>query len=98
MYLPFSKPNLGWMSLFYLWPAMTNGVQGGFRGLGRMRMTLLGTLIQISFRVLFVFVLTPSMQVPGVAFASAIGWTMMLLVEVPILAKAYRKTMDAVQP
>ena len=89
---------LGWMSLFYLWPAMTNGVQGGFRGLGRMRMTLLGTLIQISFRVLFVFILTPSMQVPGVAFASAIGWTMMLLVEVPILAKAYRKTMEAVQP
>ena len=88
---------LGWMSLFYLFPAMTNGVQGGFRGLRRMRMTLIGTLIQISFRVLFVFILTPSMGIPGVAFASAIGWAFMLAVEVPILLKACRdqKTVTA---
>ena len=77
--------------------AMTNGVQGGFRGLRRMRMTLIGTLIQISFRVLFVFILTPSMGIPGVAFASAIGWAFMLAVEVPILLKACRdqKTVTA---
>ncbi|MBQ6564717.1 MAG: MATE family efflux transporter [Clostridiales bacterium] len=81
---------LGWMSLFYLFPAMTNGVQGGFRGLRRMRMTLAGTLIQITFRVIFVFLLAPSMGVPGVAFASAIGWFFMLLVEVPILYMAWK--------
>ena len=55
-----------------------------------MRMTLAGTLIQITFRVIFVFLLAPSMGVPGVAFASAIGWFFMLLVEVPILYMAWK--------
>ena len=39
---------LGTMALFYLLPAMTNGFQGYYRGMGNMPMTLLGTLIQTS--------------------------------------------------
>ena len=39
------------MTLFYLLPAMTNGFQGYYRGIGNMPMTLLGTLIQTSLRV-----------------------------------------------
>ena len=35
---------LGTMALFYLLPAMTNGFQGYYRGMGNMPMTLLGTL------------------------------------------------------
>ncbi len=81
---------LAWMSLFYFLPAMTNGVQGYFRGMGRMRMTLWGTLTQISFRVLFVCLLTPSMGIPGVAFASAIGWVCMLLLEVPFVVRGLK--------
>ncbi|MBQ9309137.1 MAG: MATE family efflux transporter [Clostridia bacterium] len=81
---------LTWMSLFYFYPAMTNGVQGWFRGMGRMRMTLWATLTQITLRVIFVWILTPTVSVTGVAFASAIGWTGMLLLEVPILLRAQR--------
>lgn len=71
------------MAFFYLFPAFTNGLQGFFRGMGDMKITLISTLIQISFRVVFVYVLVPSMGITGVAYASVIGWIFMLLAEVP---------------
>lgn len=74
---------LGIMAFFYLLPGFTNGMQGYFRGRKHMKMTLLGTFIQTSLRVVFVYVLTPGMGLAGVAFACAIGWIMMLAVEVP---------------
>ena len=70
---------LGWMSLFYVCPCLTNGCQSFFRGFGRMKMTLVGTLTQISLRVLFVYLLVPRLGITAVAFASAIGWTGMLI-------------------
>lgn len=79
------------MALFYLWPAMTNGVQGYFRGMGRMSVTLLGTAIQTSVRVLFTYLLAPSMGISGIAYACCAGWTLMLLVEVPMLVHSMRK-------
>ena len=75
--------NLGFMALFYLFPGFTNGFQGYFRGRKCMKMTLLGTFIQTSLRVVFVYILTPHMGLNGVAVACAIGWSMMLLVEIP---------------
>lgn len=74
---------LGLMALFYLFPGFTNGFQGYFRGRKCMKMTLLGTFIQTSLRVVFVYILTPHMGLNGVAVACAIGWSMMLLVEIP---------------
>lgn len=71
------------MAFFYLFPAFTNGIQGFFRGMGNMKMTLLGTFIQTSLRVVFVYLFTPIMGIKGVAYACAIGWSVMLLVEVP---------------
>lgn len=70
---------LSLMAFFYLWPAFTNGFQGFFRGVGKRRLTLASTIIQISFRVLFVYLLVPHLGVAGVAFASTIGWSIMLV-------------------
>lgn len=74
---------LGTMALFYLFPAFTNGIQGYFRGMGNMNITLVCTFIQTSLRVIFTWLLAPVMGIYGVAFACAIGWSAMLLVEVP---------------
>ena len=74
---------LGLMAFFYIFPAFTNGIQGFFRGMGDLKVTLLSTFIQTSVRVLFVYLLTPSMGIQGAAVACAIGWSMMLLFEVP---------------
>lgn len=78
---------LGLMAFFYLFPAFTNGIQGYFRGLGNMKITLISTTIQISFRVLFVFLLVPSLGLTSVAYASLIGWIFMLLYEIPPIKK-----------
>ena len=74
---------LAWMALFYLLPAMTNGVQGFFRGMGKMYTTMLGTFLQASIRALGTFLLAPRLGITGIAFSCAIGWSTMLLFEVP---------------
>lgn len=74
---------LNLLAFFYLLPAFTNGIQGFFRGMGDMKITLISTIVQISFRVLFVYILAPSMGMQGVAYACFAGWTAMLLTEVP---------------
>lgn len=74
---------LAWMALFYLLPAMTNGVQGFFRGMGKMYTTMLGTFLQASIRTLGTFLLAPRLGITGIAFSCAIGWSVMLLFEVP---------------
>ena len=75
------------MAIFYLWPAMTNCVQGFFRGMGKLKITLCGTFIQTSIRVVATYLLAPSMGIRGIAFACAAGWTMMLLWEIPLCIK-----------
>ena len=79
------------MAFFYIFPAFTNGIQGFFRGMGNMKVTLLCTFIQTSFRVVFTFILVPLYGIQGIAFACAIGWTMMLLFEVPYYFHSKKK-------
>lgn len=67
------------MAFFYLLPAMTNGIQGFFRGMGEMKTTLAGTFIQISIRALVVWLLVPRVGLSGAAWACAIGWCGMLV-------------------
>nr|WP_236898788.1 MATE family efflux transporter [Clostridium beijerinckii] len=74
---------LGLMAFFYLFPTFTNGIQGFFRGMGNMKITLISTLIQISFRVIFVFILVSHVGMISMAYASLIGWIFMLAYEVP---------------
>lgn len=72
------------MAVFYILPAFTNGFQGYYRGMGRMGITLAGTLIQTSLRVVFTVLLAPRMGIYGIAFACAGGWIVMLLFEIPL--------------
>lgn len=74
---------LAWMALFYLFPAMTNGVQGFFRGMGKMYTTILATFVQASLRTVCAYLLVPRLGIVGIAFSCAIGWSAMLLFEVP---------------
>ena len=74
---------LGLMAFFYILPSFTNGIQGFFRGMGNMKITLISTLIQISFRALFVYILVHRIGMVCVAYASLIGWIFMLAYEVP---------------
>lgn len=74
---------LGWMAVFYLFPAMTNGMQGFYRGMGKMYTTVIGTFLQAATRAVCAAILAPKFGIVGIAFSCAIGWSLMLLFEVP---------------
>lgn len=78
------------MAIFYLLPAFTNVIQGFFRGMGNMKITLISTFVQMVFRVLAVFILAPRFGIPGVAYACLVGWIAMLIAEVPYYLR-YKK-------
>ena len=74
---------LGYMALFYIFPALTNGMQGFYRGMGKMYTTVTGTFLQAATRAACAAILAPRFGISGIAFSCAIGWSLMLLFEVP---------------
>lgn len=74
---------LGYMALFYALPALTNGFQGFYRGMGKMTTTLIGTCLQAGLRAVGAALLAPRIGLPGIAFSCAFGWAVMLFFEVP---------------
>ena len=79
------------MAFFYLLPSWTNGIQGYFRGMGDLKVTLRSTFIQMVGRVSFTYLLAPKYGIVGVALACLAGWIIMLAYEVPLCIK-HRKT------
>ena len=79
------------MAFFYLLPALTNGLQGYFRGIGDLKITLNSTFIQMLFRVIFAYIFAPKMGINGIAYACLCGWIAMLLYEVPVYFRIRKK-------
>ena len=79
------------MSFFYIFPSLTNLTQSFFRGCGKMYVTIAATFTQISFRTVFTFLLSSSVGIQGVAFASGIGWAAMLIWEIPYMLLTARR-------
>lgn len=81
------------MAFFYWLPGVTNAHQGFLRGVGKMKMTLYGTLTQITFRVIFTFLLVPRIGLVGVGFACIAGWIAMLCWQAPYCIHIRKKMM-----
>lgn len=81
------------ISIMYLLPAATNGIQGFFRGMGEMKITLLSSAVNIIARCAggAVLIYLAGMQIRAVPYAHLIGWGTMLIVELPILFKWWKK-------
>ena len=77
------------VSLFYLLPALTNGIQGGFRGLGDLKITLNSSMLNMAGRVAgaAVFVLVFNMDIEALPYSYVVGWVLMLLYETPVLVR-----------
>ncbi len=80
------------MSFLYLCPCITNSIQSYFRGLGKLNIVFLSTLVQIIARVSFVFILINLSTYPldQVAWATGIGWAFMISFELPFLIYYYK--------
>lgn len=78
------------IALMYIVPAVTNGVQGYFRGMGDLKITLWSSLFNMGARVvacvLLVFVC--KMGITALPWAYLTGWAAMMLYELPFLWRA----------
>lgn len=81
------------IAVMYLLPAATNGIQGFFRGIGDLKVTLYSSFVNMGVRVLaaipFIFVWQMGMK--ALPFSYLCGWVVMLLAEVPLLVKQWKK-------
>lgn len=75
------------MAFFYILPAWTNGIQGYFRGMGQLKVTLISTFTQMFGRVIFAYLLAPRLGIVGIALSCLAGWVIMLAYEIPVLVK-----------
>lgn len=75
------------IAFMYIVPALTNGVQGYFRGMGDLKITLWSSIINFAVRFLsclpMVFVL--HMGILALPWAYLCGWAAMMLYEFPYL-------------
>ena len=81
------------VSLFYLMPSVTNGIQGFFRGIGDLNVTLVSSLLNMAGRVAAaaVFVLMWKMEIEALPYSYAFGWLLMMLYEIPALVHFLRR-------
>lgn len=81
--IPLGVSYLHIMSLIYVLPGVTNGLQGYVRGWGAMNLCLVSTFLQIGSRVVFAALLIPRFGMPGIAYCCLMGWIVMLVYEWP---------------
>ena len=81
------------VSLMYLLPAATNGIQGGFRGVERLQVTLNSSLLNMAGRVggAALFVLVFRMDIEALPWSYAVGWALMLAYELPLLFRLLKE-------
>lgn len=80
------------VSLLYLMPAATNGIQGFFRGIGKLDITLNSSLLNMAARVAAaaLFVLVFRLDIEALPGSYAVGWLAMLAYEVPLLVRYWK--------
>jgi putative MATE family efflux protein len=69
------------MSIFYVLSGFCNIFQGLFRGVGKLRITLIATTMQISIRVALSYILAPHLGITSVCYAIGVGWVFMIIYE-----------------
>lgn len=80
------------VSLLYLMPAATNGIQSFFRGIGKLDITLNSSLLNMAARVAAaaLFVLVFRLDIEALPGSYAVGWLAMLAYEVPLLVRYWK--------
>lgn len=77
------------IALMYIVPAVTNGIQGYFRGMGDLKITLWSSLFNMGARVVacVILVFMFGMGITALPWAYLIGWAAMMLYELPSLVR-----------
>lgn len=81
------------IAFMYFMPSATNIIQGFFRGLGDLKVTLISTVLNMSARFLSAWIM---IHILGggfgcLAWANFVGWIAMLAFQVPMILTRWRK-------
>ena len=82
------------IAVMYILPALTNAIQGFFRGIGDLKVTLMSSFTNMGVRVIAAapMILLWNFGIEALPYSYLAGWIAMLLVETPLLVKIYRKS------
>lgn len=81
------------IAVMYILPAVTNALQGFFRGIGDLKVTLMSSFTNMKVRVIAAapMVLLWNFGIEALPYSYLAGWIAMLLVETPLMLRIYRK-------
>ena len=81
------------IAVMYILPAVTNAIQGFFRGIGYLKVTLMSSFTNMAVRVIAAapMILLWNFGIEALPYSYLAGWVAMLLVETPLMIRIYRK-------
>lgn len=81
------------IAVMYILPAVTNAIQGFFRGIGDLKVTLMSSFTNMAIRVIAAapMILLWNFGIEALPYSYLAGWVAMLLVETPLMIRIYRK-------
>lgn len=81
------------IAVMYILPAVTNAIQGFFRGIGDLKVTLMSSFTNMAVRVIAAapMILLWNFGIEALPYSYLAGWVAMLLVETPMMIRIYRK-------
>ncbi len=87
------KTYLHLIAFMYILPALTNGIQGYFRGIGDLKITLISSMINMGARVAAAapMVLVFHMGMEAIPWSYMVGWIVMIVFELPFFVKWNRE-------
>lgn len=68
-------------AFFFIMPGINNAIQGFYRGMGMMKIVLIGTVLQTGIRTICAFFWVPQMGINGESWACFTGWACQAVVE-----------------
>ena len=80
------------IAVMYILPAVTNALQGFFRGIGDLKVTLMSSFTNMTVRVIAAapMVLLWNFGIEALPYSYLAGWIGMLVAETPLLLKTYK--------
>ena len=81
------------IAVMYILPAVTNAIQGFFRGIGDLKVTLMSSFTNMAVRVIAAapMILLWNFGIEALPYSYLAGWVAMLLVETSLMIRIYRK-------
>lgn len=83
------------MSIFYVLSGFCNIFQGLFRGVGKLNITFIATIMQIFVRVALSYILSSYFGISSLCYAIATGWIFMIIYESLMFKKYFREIKES---